>query len=578
MKYSFNKDYSSLSSIHIPLDVYDITFNKILGENAVISTSAVYTTIGGIYAIPNFASADPTVSDTNFFIDFGDGTIVENELSAFHTYKVPGNYQVTLVTTNSADQFFRSTNNHILNVKDPVPDKIFLNQDTGQQRESEGTEKFYLTRFNSIITSQELSANDYKIKLSVDNNTSNVQFADTYLDNENFQYQNKSFFFTSPDKDFEIIDSIKTDSTLIYGKLDAGNLKLSTVSASDTVLVGTSGSAIFRYFEPVVLFDELKDPRVYSLSANTYSVNEGQSVTVRLSTQNVGDDVTVPYNISGTIGQLDIVESFTGFFTMNDSTDEITINIKEDFHTEGSETLVVSLDNLKSEVTIDVNDTSLSFSASIGGLTLDNSSNDGQAGTFSTYSLSLSNESIDAFVIYEPAPTFVSGGILTFNNSSPDPYDIINHSNLTLNNYSNVPGDHTDYNLTLSNYSNVPGKLYDYNLTLSNYSRSPELPEKYSFTLNNSSLVPGDHTDYNLTLNNDSLVPGNHTNYNLTLNNDSLVPGDNTNYNLTLNNASNAPDIHTDYNLTLNNASNAPDIHTDYNLTLNNYSVNPIAV
>ena len=37
-----------------------------------------------------------------------------------------------------------------------VRNQIFLNQDTGQQRESEGTEKFYLTRFNSIITSQEL--------------------------------------------------------------------------------------------------------------------------------------------------------------------------------------------------------------------------------------------------------------------------------------------------------------------------------------------------------------------------------------------------------------------------------------
>ena len=472
MKYSFNKDYSSLSSIHIPLDIYDITFNKILGENAVISTSAVYTTIGGIYAIPNFISADPTVSDTNFFIDFGDGTIVENELSAFHTYKVPGNYQVTLVTTNSADQFFRSTNNHILNVKDPVPDKIFLNQDTGQQRESEGTEKFYLTRFNSIITSQELSANDYKIKLSVDNNTSNVQFADTYLDNENFQYQNKSFFFTSPDKDFEIIDSVKTDSTLIYGKLDAGDLKLSTVSASDTVLVGTSGSAIFRYFEPVILFKELEDPRVYSLSANTPSVNEGQSVTIRLSTQNVGDDVTVPYNISGTIGELDIVESFTGFFTMNDSTDEITINIKEDFHTEGSETLIITLDNLKAKTTVQVNDTSLSFSAGTMGLTLDNSSFE-PLQVFNTYSLSLSNESIDAFVIYEPAPTFISGGILGFNNSSVNPYDNVFDYNLTLNNNSLVPGDHTDYSLNLNNSSLAPGNHTDYNLNLNNSSVNP---------------------------------------------------------------------------------------------------------
>jgi len=71
-----------------------------------------------------------------------------------------------------------------------------------------------------------------------------------YLDNMNFQYQNKSFFFTSPDENFEVIDSLKTNSTFIYGKLSSGELILTTVSADDTTLVGTSGFGSFRYYEP----------------------------------------------------------------------------------------------------------------------------------------------------------------------------------------------------------------------------------------------------------------------------------------------------------------------------------------
>ena len=236
----------------MPLDIYDINLNRILGDNAVVSTSAIYTTLGGIYAIPNFLSANQTISDTNFFIDFGDGTIIENELSAFHTYNTPGNYQITLVAANSSEDYFRSTKSHILNVKDPVPDKIFITQDNNIQRESEGTVKFFITRFNSIKTSEELSANDYKIKLSVDNNISDLEFEDSYLDNENFQYENKGFFFTSPDNKFEVIDAVKTTSDFIYGKLSAGELLLYPVSGIDTVLVGTSGFGTFRYLEPKI--------------------------------------------------------------------------------------------------------------------------------------------------------------------------------------------------------------------------------------------------------------------------------------------------------------------------------------
>ncbi len=249
--YSFNTDYTSLSVIDIRYDIYNTNFEKIISDTTPVSANSIFTNnLGGIYVVPNFSNAEASISDTDFFVDFGDGTVVENNLSAFHRYKTPGNYPLTLVVTNSAGFFFKAIKNYVLNVNDPVPDKIFINQEGTLQYASEGTIPFYITRFNSLETSKVLSANDYKIKLSVDGNTSPLQLESEYLDNKNFQYQNKSYFFTSPDENFEVIESIKTSSTFIYGKLSNGELILSTLSAADNQLVGTSGFGSFRFFEP----------------------------------------------------------------------------------------------------------------------------------------------------------------------------------------------------------------------------------------------------------------------------------------------------------------------------------------
>lgn len=264
MSYSFNKDYSSLSGINVPLDIYDKNFGLIVSNTLTpISGGKLYSgKIGGIYAIPNFEQANSIVSDTDFFIDFGDGTIVENELSAFHEYKIAGNYPITLVVTASSGSFFRSVDSYMLNINDPIPDKIFISQDSKTQEESESTVKFYITRYNTLETSRALSADNYKINLSVNGNKSPLELESTYLDNTNFQYQNKSFFLTSPDEDFKVIDSVETTSDVIYGRLDplytivdsvtGQNLVLSTSPISGSTIVGTSGIGSFYYFEPTV--------------------------------------------------------------------------------------------------------------------------------------------------------------------------------------------------------------------------------------------------------------------------------------------------------------------------------------
>lgn len=256
MSYSFNKDYSSLSGIAVPLNIYDKDFNlAVSNTSSTPLTSSLYSgKLGGIYAVPNFLTADRTISDTDFFIDFGDGTIVENNLSAFHEYKTSGNFPITLVVTSSAGFLFRSRDNYMLNVKDPVPDKIFISQDSEQQNESEGTVKFFITRFNTLNSSKVLSANNYKINLSVDKNASLLESETTYINNPNFQYQNRSFFFTSPDSNFEVIDGVNTTSDFIYGKTISGELHVSTISAADTILLGTSGFGTFHYYEPGFFF------------------------------------------------------------------------------------------------------------------------------------------------------------------------------------------------------------------------------------------------------------------------------------------------------------------------------------
>ena len=151
MSYSFNTDYTTLSVADISFDILNKNLEVIITESSPASANSVFTgNFGGIYAIPNYSSAKGEISDTDFFIDFGDGNIVENNLSAFHSYSAPGNYPVTLVVTNSAGYLLKAVRNYVINVKDPVPDKIFLTQNSDLQNESEGTVSFYVTRFNSL--------------------------------------------------------------------------------------------------------------------------------------------------------------------------------------------------------------------------------------------------------------------------------------------------------------------------------------------------------------------------------------------------------------------------------------------
>ena len=189
--YSFQSDYSNLSAINLPFIVKDRFSNTLYNSSLTVTNSAIYTgNFGGIIIYPIFDGAPQIVSDNDFFIDYGDGTIIREQLSASHTYNSPGDYPITIVVTTSAGSFYKSQSKYIAKVRNVIPDRVYLTfENTNQQNRSEATSKIFITRFNSQLTSPYLSANNYTINLAVDNNEAPLLKQEKYISDEYFQFK-----------------------------------------------------------------------------------------------------------------------------------------------------------------------------------------------------------------------------------------------------------------------------------------------------------------------------------------------------------------------------------------------------
>ena len=64
-----------------------------------------------------------------------------------------------------------------------------------------------------------------------------------------FNLKPGSYFITSPDKDFEVIDSVKTTSTNIYARYKGQKIILENKPSTSNEFVGTSGYGSFYYIE-----------------------------------------------------------------------------------------------------------------------------------------------------------------------------------------------------------------------------------------------------------------------------------------------------------------------------------------
>ena len=96
----------------------------------------------------------------------------------------------------------------------------------------------------------------------------------------------------------------------------------------------------------------------YALANSANSVNEGETLTITLTTENVADSTTVPYTITGVL-PADIDDNLlTGNFTVNSNTASLVLPITSDQTTEGTETLQLALDNGEATTVVTINDTS----------------------------------------------------------------------------------------------------------------------------------------------------------------------------------------------------------------------------
>ena len=267
LNYSFESDYSNLSSVNLPFEVknrfgqlvYDPRFDyNVVSERP--SPSAMYTgQFGGFYVTPIFdtrgdgISARPDISDVNFYVDFGDGTVIRNTLSAYHEYKLPGIYNLTFIGYTSAGQAVKAGQSTSINVKDVVSDKIILTKSSESQNVSESTNIFFVTRYNNPSTSNVLSSIGYPIKLALQGNQSKQITGNDYLNEKNFQYTLSSFIFNQIGESFQIIDSITTNNTNLYAEYVDSNLVISQAQSDTNFFVGTSGQGQFRVFEPTTI-------------------------------------------------------------------------------------------------------------------------------------------------------------------------------------------------------------------------------------------------------------------------------------------------------------------------------------
>lgn len=127
-----------------------------------------------------------------------------------------------------------------------------------------------------------------------------------------------------------------------------------TTEGTETVTVSLDDGSS----STTVTLNDTSKTRTYSLTSGATTINEGNNVTVTLTTTNVPDNTLVPYTISGTdITSADIDgASLTGNFNVVGNTATTTLVITSDAIVESAESLVFALDGGLGSVTITLND------------------------------------------------------------------------------------------------------------------------------------------------------------------------------------------------------------------------------
>jgi subtilisin family serine protease/plastocyanin len=108
----------------------------------------------------------------------------------------------------------------------------------------------------------------------------------------------------------------------------------------------------------VIIKDTSTNP-TFTLTTTSATAAEGDEITITLTTTNVLDGTVVPFTITG-ISSSDIEDAnLTDSFTINSNTASKTYRFGYDLTTEGTETMLLSLDNGEDSISIEVTDVSL---------------------------------------------------------------------------------------------------------------------------------------------------------------------------------------------------------------------------
>jgi hypothetical protein len=104
------------------------------------------------------------------------------------------------------------------------------------------------------------------------------------------------------------------------------------------------------------------NPALYDLSADSYYVNEGSTITLTLQTQNVGEGSSIYYNVSGLGATPNGVARYTtssDHFIISNGIGRVTVTIANDLYTDGAGSITFALTNGLASATVNINDTSI---------------------------------------------------------------------------------------------------------------------------------------------------------------------------------------------------------------------------
>jgi hypothetical protein len=210
----------------------------------------------------------------------------------------------------------------------------------------------------------------------------------TTSDQQLFKKSAPSGFYTP--NEFTINGKISGGSvilTMAYADLDVGNLTVNNLPRTGTTYTDPANGQVIKTTVDEYLAGELRQvvsisrpsgsyvsipapiitlagnlqstsSFVFGMTADKYTINEGDTVTVTLTTQNIPDGTSFPYTVTG-IAFDDLTSGFlTGSFTIFNNSATQTWTFDADLKTESQKTMVVGLNNGAANSTILVTDTS----------------------------------------------------------------------------------------------------------------------------------------------------------------------------------------------------------------------------